>query len=74
MHLFAKTASDSYDQEQTRLEKGLSTDLDVLKYHRDYTEAMARERAAQADLNNSFVQLREITGTLLDKSDVHLAP
>ncbi len=72
MRVFARTASDNYEQEQTRLEKGLSTDLDVLKYHRDYTEARARERAAEADLDNSFVQLREVTGTLLDTAHVHL--
>ena len=67
MHLFAKTAREGFDQEQTRLEKGLSTDLDVLKYRRDFTEAKARELAALADLNNAYVQLQEVTGTLLDR-------
>ena len=74
MRIFAKTAKNSFDQEETRLEKGLSTDLDVLKFHRDYTEALARERAAEADLNNSFVQLAEITGTLLDSVNVRMQP
>jgi outer membrane protein TolC len=70
MRIFAKTAREGFDQEQTRLEKGLGTDLDVLKYRRDYTEAQARELAALADLNNAFVQLREVTGTLLDQVHV----
>ena len=70
MRIFAKTARESFDQEQTRLEKGLSTDLDVLKYRRDYTEAQARNLAALADLNNAFVQLQEVTGTLLDQVHV----
>jgi outer membrane protein TolC len=74
MHLFSKTAGDNYDEEQTRLEKGLSTDLDVLKYHRDFTEAHARERAAEVDLDNAFVQLQEVTGTLLDNNHVHVVP
>jgi len=72
MRIFAKTARESFDQEQTRLEKGLSSDLDVLKYRRDYTEAQARELAALADLNNAFVQLQEVTGTLLDQVHVSI--
>jgi len=72
MHIFSKTARNSFDQEQTRLEKGLSSDLDVLKYRRDFTESQARELAALADLNNAYVQLQEVTGTLLDQAHVDL--
>jgi len=68
MRVFRETAQDGYNQEQTRLEKGLTTDLDLLKFRRDMTEARARELAALADLNNAFVQLHEITGSLLADS------
>jgi outer membrane protein len=65
MRLFVKTASQAYENEKIRLEKGLSTDLDVLRYQRDLSEARARESAVLADLNNSYVQLEEVTGQLL---------
>ncbi|HEY0256239.1 MAG TPA: TolC family protein, partial [Candidatus Methylacidiphilales bacterium] len=74
MEVFSKTAGDNFDQEQVRLEKGLSTDLEVLKYRRDATEARARRLAALADLNNAFVQLQEVTGTLLESSHIRVAP
>jgi outer membrane protein len=72
MDVFSQTAANNLDQEQERLEKGLSTDLDVMKYRRDSTEARARKLAALADLNSAYVQLQEITGTLLDSFNIHV--
>ncbi len=74
MEVFARTAGDNLDQEQVRLEKGLSTDLDVLKYTRDATEAKARELAALADLNSAYVQIEETTGMLFDNLHIHVNP
>jgi outer membrane protein TolC len=74
MEVFARTADDNLGQEQMRQEKGLSSDLDVLKYQRDSTEAKARELAALADLNSAYVQIEETTGMLLDNLNIHIAP
>lgn len=74
MDVFAHTADDNFSQEEIRLEKGLSSDLDVLKYRRDATEARARQLAALADLNSAYVQLLETTGTLFDTLNIHLDP
>jgi outer membrane protein TolC len=73
MELFSQTAGDNLSEEQVRLEKGLSSDLDVLKYRRDATEAEARRLAAMADLNCAYVQLMEATGLLFEKLNVHFA-
>ncbi len=72
MRVFARTADDNLNQEQIRLEKGLSTDLDVLKYQRDGTEAKARELAALADLNSVYVQIEETTGMLFDNLNIQV--
>lgn len=72
MEVFARTAGDNLAQEQVRLEKGLSTDLDVLKYQRDSTEAEARKLAALADLNSAYVQIQETTGMLLGNLNIHI--
>lgn len=72
MNVFADTAHDNFQQEQVRLEKGLSTDLDVLKYRRDATEADARRLAALADLNSVYVQLRQTTGLLLSDLNIQV--
>ena len=71
--LFARTAEDTLDDEKVRLEKGLSSDLDVLKYQRDASEAKARELAALADLNGAFVQIEETSGKLFDDLNIHVS-
>jgi outer membrane protein TolC len=57
MEVFSRTADDNLEDEEVRQEKGLSTDVDVLKYRRDSSEALARELAALADLNSAYVQI-----------------
>jgi outer membrane protein len=62
--------SSAFDEEKARLEKGLATEIDVLKFHRDYTEARTRALAALADYNKAIVALYTATGTLLQRENV----
>ncbi|MEM6886168.1 MAG: TolC family protein, partial [Verrucomicrobiota bacterium] len=50
MQLFKNNASRSMEQEEIRLEKGLSTELEVLKFRRDLNRARVRELAARVDI------------------------
>ncbi len=60
-------AQENLKAEEERLEKGLTTSLNVLKFQRDLAEARTREIAASVDLNKSLVQLHQADGTLLDE-------
>jgi outer membrane protein len=66
MRLFRQVADDGYDQEKTRLERGLTNELELMKFHREQTEAKTREIAALADYNKSIVALLSAEGTLLE--------
>lgn len=72
MRLFKSNASRAYGDEELRLEKGLSTELDLLRFKRDLNQAKVREMAALADLNKAYVKLFETTGTLLDRYNIQL--
>jgi outer membrane protein TolC len=74
MEVFSRTAEENLSDERIRLEKGLSSDLDVLKYRRDSTEAGARRLAALADLNVAYIQIMEATGTLLNNLNIQFSP
>ncbi len=70
MRLFHRNAEKALDDEEIRLEKGLTTDLELLKFKRDLTDARTREMAARADVNKVLVRLYQITGTLLDREKI----
>jgi len=72
MDVFERTASDNLDDEEIRQEKGLTTDLDVLKYRRDATESKARQLAALADLNSAYIQIEETSGMLFNNLNIHV--
>lgn len=62
--------STAFDDEKARQEKGLATEIDVLKFHRDFTEARTRALAALVDYNKAIVALYTATGTLLQRENV----
>ncbi len=70
MTLFRRNAERALDEEEIRLEKGLSTDIDLLKFRRDVTDAKTREYAARADVNKTLVRLYQLTGTLLARQNI----
>lgn len=67
MSTYRSQADENFESEQTRLEKGFTTEVELLKVRRDLTEARTRELAATAEYNKSLVQLWAATGTLLDR-------
>ncbi|MEM6821503.1 MAG: TolC family protein [Verrucomicrobiota bacterium] len=71
MSLFKSNAIRLKEQEEIRLEKGLSTELEVLKFRRDLHRAKVRELAARVDLKKAYVRLFEATGTLLTRYNIH---
>lgn len=72
MRLFKANATRAFEEEELRLEKGLSTELDLLRFRRDLNQAIVREMAALADLNKAYVKLFETTGTLLERYNIQL--
>jgi outer membrane protein TolC len=70
MTLFRRNAERAEEEEEIRLEKGLSTELDLLKFKRDLTDARTREFAARADVNKVLVRLYQLNGTLLDRQKI----
>ncbi len=63
---------NSYEEEKIRMEKGLATEIDLMKFHRDVSEAKTRELAALTDYNKAIVALHAATGTLLAEEQVVL--
>ncbi|HEX5177586.1 MAG TPA: TolC family protein, partial [Chthoniobacteraceae bacterium] len=57
-----------------RLEEGQLSTFDVIEQQRKLYDAKSRELAAVADLNKSITQLWLVTGTILDKAGLHVAP
>lgn len=72
MRTFRKAADDNFADENTRLEKGLSSEMQLSKLHRDETEAKTRELAALADYEKALVSLYAADGTLLEHEGVVL--
>ncbi len=70
MRTFRKAADDNFTDENTRLEKGLSSETQLSKLHRDQTEAKTRELAAVADYEKALVSLYAADGTLLEHEGV----
>jgi outer membrane protein TolC len=57
-----------------RLEEGQLSTFDVIEQQRKLYDAKSRELAAIADLNKAITQLWLVTGTVLDKAGLHVAP
>jgi outer membrane protein TolC len=57
-----------------RLEEGQLSTFDVIEQQRKLYDAKSRELAAVADLNKSITQLWLVTGAILDKAGLHVAP
>jgi outer membrane protein TolC len=72
MRLFHDNAARALGQEEVRLEKGLTTELELLKFRRDLNQAKVRETAALVDLNKAYVKLFQTTGTLLEKYNIQV--
>jgi len=72
MRLFKANAARAFEEEELRLERGLSTELDLLRFRRDLNQAKVREMAALADLNKAYVKLFETTGTLLERYNIQV--
>jgi len=72
MRTFREAADDNFSTEKTRLEKGLTSEMEVSKIHRDLTEAKTRELAALADYDKALVALFTADGTLLEHEGIVL--
>jgi outer membrane protein TolC len=57
-----------------RLEEGQLSTFDVIEQQRKLYDAKSRELAAIADLNKSITQLWLVTGTVLGKAGIYVAP
>ncbi|MEM1157858.1 MAG: TolC family protein [Verrucomicrobiota bacterium] len=73
MRAFSANASRMLETEEERLEKGQTTELELMKFRRDLNKAKVRETAALADLNKAYVKLYETTGTLLERNNIAIA-
>jgi outer membrane protein TolC len=70
MRSFRSNANRALGTEEERLEKGQTTELEIMKFRRDLNKAKVRETAALADLNKAYVKLYETTGTLLERNNI----
>jgi outer membrane protein TolC len=70
MRVFSENAKLSLNSESERLEKGLATEIDMMKFRRDLSEASTREIAARSDYQKTLVRIYEATGTLLERQNI----
>lgn len=73
MQLFHANAQRSYEEEEIRLEKGLTTENTLFKFRRDLHKAKVRELAATVDLNKAYIRLFETAGTLLERYNIFIS-
>lgn len=57
-----------------RLEEGQLSTFDIIEQQRKLYDAKSRELSARADLNKSITQLWLVTGTVLEKAGIQIAP
>ncbi len=65
-------AEESFQAEQERLRAGASTSFLVLQAQAQLAEARAAEIRAQADYNQSLVELARAEGTTLQQHNISL--
>lgn len=67
-----RLAEEQLRVEQKRLEAGVTTTFNVLRFQRDLTEAQANEVTAIAEYNKSLANLEKVKGTILEKYKLEL--
>jgi outer membrane protein TolC len=70
MKNFVDNAKSNLKYEEERLEKGLTTELEVLRTRRDYTEAETRYLASVVDSQKAYLELEETSGLLLKDHNI----
>ena len=70
---FAELAQTTYDQENRRLQEGLSDTFRVLTFQEALISAQLREVAARADYQRSLAGLHQAAGTSLDRYAIQAA-
>ncbi len=67
-----KFAEEKLSAEEKKFEVGLSTSFNVLEFQEDLAEEQSNEIKAIIDYNKSKVNLRQVTGTTLEKHNIKL--
>ncbi len=70
---FAELAQTTLDQENRRLQEGLSDTFRVLTFQEALVSARLREVTARADYQRSLANLHQAAGTNLARYDIHAA-